>query len=224
MRPSTKTVITVTTILQTFIMGTIDAYTFNTFNGSFVSAQTGNLIVFGIELATKGWHTAYIRVPVMVGFVLGAILAQAFRHLLLVEKKQFEFQLGISVVSLIALLTIATHPINDLVMLFLLGMFASYQLTLFNQVGETSVNNGIMTGNLKNMSNQFYEAIFQQDRTAMKQSLSLLVGIGMFTLGVLTSAYAMKSAPMMVFGIAAVINTGLLGLALFSVSNQPIRR
>ncbi len=63
---------TIITLIQTFIMGSIDAFTFQNFNGSFVSAQTGNLVVFAYELASKGWTTAYVRVPVLLGFLLGA--------------------------------------------------------------------------------------------------------------------------------------------------------
>jgi uncharacterized membrane protein YoaK (UPF0700 family) len=78
-----------TTLLQTFIMGSIDAYTFQNFDGSFVSAQTGNLVVFAYELASKGWHTAYIRVPVLIGFLLGAFISQACKHLKLSTVRRF---------------------------------------------------------------------------------------------------------------------------------------
>lgn len=83
----TKT--SITTLAQTFIMGSIDAYTFQNFDGSFVSAQTGNLVVFAYEYATKGWQTAYIRVPVLLGFLLGAFISQAFKHIQLANDRRF---------------------------------------------------------------------------------------------------------------------------------------
>ncbi|EEI21047.1 hypothetical protein HMPREF0497_0115 [Lentilactobacillus buchneri ATCC 11577] len=44
--------------------------------------------------------------------------------------------------------------INELNMLFTLGLFSGYELTVFNKIGGTSVNNAIMTGNLKKLFKQ----------------------------------------------------------------------
>ncbi len=86
-----------TTLAQTFIMGSIDAYTFQNFHGSFVSAQTGNLVVFAYEYATKGWGTAYIRVPVLLGFLLGAFMSQACKHIKLPAERRFNLFLLFSI-------------------------------------------------------------------------------------------------------------------------------
>ncbi len=172
-----------TTLAQTFIMGSIDAYTFQNFHGSFVSAQTGNLVVFAYEWATRGWHTAYIRVPVLLGFLLGAFISQACKHIKLNTDRRFNVFLLFSILFL-GLLGLSTlNHLSMLTMLFCLGLFSGYELTVFNKIGSTSVNNGIMTGNLKNFSNNVYEGIFSHDRTAMIKAGRFLSGILMFILG-----------------------------------------
>lgn len=214
----TKT--SITTLAQTFIMGSIDAYTFQNFDGSFVSAQTGNLVVFAYEYATKGWQTAYIRVPVLLGFLLGAFISQAFKHIQLANDRRFNIFLLFSIILLGFLACAATFHLSMLNMLFSLGLFSGYELTVFNKVGTTSVNNGIMTGNLKNFANNCYEAIFSHDRGALLKAGRFLSGIIMFILGIIFSAYLLHAAGLKVFAAALIINFILLIIPLFSWGNR----
>ena len=200
----------ITTLAQTFIMGSIDAYTFQNFNGSFVSAQTGNLVVFAYEYATKGWATAYIRVPVLLGFLLGAFISQGCKHIKLSPNRRFNLLLFFSIIFLAFLTFAAAVHMPKLSMLFSLGMFSGYELTVFNRIGATSVNNGIMTGNLKNFANNVYEAIFSHDRTAMFKAGHFLSAIVTFILGIMFSAYLLHAIGTEVFTFAALLNLVLL--------------
>lgn len=200
----------ITTLAQTFIMGSIDAYTFQNFNGSFVSAQTGNLVIFAYEYATKGWTTAYIRVPVLLGFLLGAFISQGCKHIKLSPNHRFNLLLGFSIIFLGLLAIAAVADLPELDMLFSLGLFSGYELTVFNRIGETSVNNGIMTGNLKNFANNVYEAIFSHDKTAMFKAGHFLSAIVMFVIGIICSAYLLRAIGVEVFIVAALLNLILL--------------
>lgn len=199
-----------TTLAQTFIMGSIDAYTFQNFHGSFVSAQTGNLVVFAYEYATKGWGTAYIRVPVLLGFLLGAFISQACKHIKLPAERRFNLFLLFSIIFLGLLTLGAAFNLSMLNMLFSLGLFSGYELTVFNKIGVTSVNNGIMTGNLKNFANNVYEAIFSRDKSALIKASHFLSGIIMFVLGIMFSAYVLQAIGTEVFTAAIMINIILL--------------
>ncbi|MBZ2199838.1 MAG: YoaK family protein [Lentilactobacillus hilgardii] len=210
-----------TTLLQTFIMGSIDAYTFQNFDESFVSAQTGNLVVFAYELASKGWHTAYIRVPVLIGFLLGAFISQACKHLKLSTDRRFSIFLLLSVIFLGLFYGSMFTSINELNMLFTLRLFSGYELTVFNKIGGTSVNNAIMTGNLKNFSNNVYEALFSRDHAALIKAGQFLSGICMFILGILFSTYALKANGTNVFLCALVINIILLIIVTVIKEKKP---
>ncbi len=95
-------------------------------------------------------------------------------------------------------------------MLFSLGLFSGYELTVFNKIGVTSVNNGIMTGNLKNFANNVYEAIFSRDKSALIKASHFLSGIIMFVLGIMFSAYVLQAIGTEVFTAAFMINIILL--------------
>lgn len=68
------------TISQTLFMGMIDAYTFSHFDGTFASAQTGNLIIFGISFVKDGIGRASVHIPVFLGFLFGAMFAQWLKY------------------------------------------------------------------------------------------------------------------------------------------------
>ncbi|GAF38840.1 hypothetical protein JCM14202_671 [Agrilactobacillus composti DSM 18527 = JCM 14202] len=72
--------LTYLTVGQTLLMGMLDAYTFSHFDGAFASAQTGNLVVFGVALTQQGWRAAASHLPIFLGFLIGAILAQLIRQ------------------------------------------------------------------------------------------------------------------------------------------------
>lgn len=212
----------ITTLAQTFIMGSIDAYTFQNFSGSFVSAQTGNLVVFAYEYATKGWATAYIRVPVLLGFLLGAFISQGCKHIKLNPNLRFNLLLSFSIIFLGLLAMASATHMGELDMLFCLGLFSGYELTVFNRIGETSVNNGIMTGNLKNFANNVYEAIFSHDKIAMSKAGHFSSAIVTFVIGIMCSAYLLKAIGVKVFIVAAILN--LILLAAVQIHSQISKR
>src|SRR5699024_8074363 len=43
---------------------------------------------------------------------------------------------------------------------FLLGLLSGFELTVFRKISKTTINNGIMTGNTKNMMNHLFNVIF----------------------------------------------------------------
>jgi uncharacterized membrane protein YoaK (UPF0700 family) len=209
-----------TTLFQTFIMGAIDAYTFQNFAGSFVSAQTGNLVVFAYELVSKGWQTAYVRLPVLIGFLIGAFISQAAKHLPFSDRNRFIIPLAFSTLLLAIVDGTILLGAGELTILFILGFFSGYELTVFNKIGGTSVNNGIMTGNLKNFSNNVYEAIFSRNHQALLQAGFFLSGIMMFVLGIIFSAYWLHAVGPNVLLVAMVINIFLI-VMMVGFKNKP---
>lgn len=209
-----------TTLFQTFIMGAIDAYTFQNFAGSFVSAQTGNLVVFAYELVSKGWQTAYVRLPVLIGFLIGAFISQAAKHLPFSDRNRFIILLAFSTLLLAIVDGTILLGAGELTILFILGFFSGYELTVFNKIGGTSVNNGIMTGNLKNFSNNVYEAIFSRNHQALLQAGFFLSGIMMFVLGIIFSAYWLHAVGPNVLLVAMVVNIFLI-VMMVGFKNKP---
>lgn len=56
--------------------GFLDAYTFVGYNGVFANAQTGNIVLLGVDAQAGHWREALLHVPPIEAFMLGVALAQ----------------------------------------------------------------------------------------------------------------------------------------------------
>ncbi|MHC5372990.1 YoaK family protein [Enterococcus sp. LJL120] len=176
--------LTVLTLFATFLMGFIDAYTFMEKGGVFVSAQTGNMVAFSSKLFTGQFSQAFGHIAVFAGFALGA-----FGGEWLVEKvsgtTRKKYQIMLLLQSLVLLVfALFQQQIFDALMVFLLGGLAGFELTIFRKVGIATVNDGIMTGNTKNLMNNLYKWLIDKDQTARKEFSEIGFAILIFILGV----------------------------------------
>ena len=172
------------TVIATFLMGFIDAYTFDVRNGTFASAQTGNMIMLGAKLFSGEWQESLSHLSVLGGFALGVFGGEAisskYSYLGLQQYRVFLMTEAV----LLLLLAFFQNALTDAWMVLFLGILAGYVLTLFRTIRTTGVNNGIMTGNTKNLMNNLYKVIFQKDKKAREECRNLSTGIILFILGV----------------------------------------
>ena len=61
--------------LLTLVGGFLDAYTF-VGHAVFANAQTGNVVLFGVETASRHWHAALLRLIPIAAFVVGVVAAE----------------------------------------------------------------------------------------------------------------------------------------------------
>lgn len=202
--------LSILTLAATFLMGLIDGYTFLNQNGVFVSAQTGNLVAFSSKLFTGQWKLALSHVVVFLGFAFGAFIGEA-----IVERiqgsvlKKYEKFLIIQFVLLLVL-AVSQSILSSTILIFLLGLMSGYELTLFRKIGLTTVNDGIMTGNIKNWMNSFYKFIFDKNVAAKADFLSLSLALGAFVLGVGISSLISNFSSMIPLYVAAAFSLGLV--------------
>lgn len=171
------------TAIATFLMGFIDAYTFSQQGGSFASAQTGNLVGLSAKLFSGHFTEAMSHIWVFAGFVIGAFIGEAvIEHSPQKGIRKYRYYLLVQAVLLFTLAVFQTK-LNGSVMLLILGLLAGYDLTTFRKFRHTTINNGIMTGNAKNLANNLYQALFNKDRDAKEDFYHLAAIIVLFMLG-----------------------------------------
>jgi len=180
-RPATETILTLATTLS---MGMIDADTFLNQGAVFVSAQTGNLVVFVVKLVQHGWSTAWVNVPVWIGYFLGCFGAQALSEYLGTgdHRRHMRWLMAFDALAYILLSSLQT-TIPTVLLIFLLGFMSGYDLTVFRQVGGISINNGIMTGNTKNLATSSYQSWFDGDEKARKNQIDTAAVLLTFIIG-----------------------------------------
>lgn len=171
------------TVIASFLMGFIDAYTFLQQGEAFASAQTGNLVSLSVKLFSGQWKEAMSHVWVFGGFAIGAFAGEA-----IIERsqhkgiKKYRYFLLTRTILLFAL-ALFQEQLMGAIMLFALGMLAGHELTIFRKFRSTSVNNGIMTGNTKNLMNHLYQLVFNGDSKAKSHFTDLAATVLIFILG-----------------------------------------
>lgn len=96
-------------------------------------------------------------------------------------------------------------------MIFFLGLLAGYELTVFRDFRGTKVNNGIMTGNTKNMMAHLYRALFESDKQARKDFFNISTVIMIFLLGAGIGALVLKVNPVFnLWGAFIIVTISLL--------------
>lgn len=206
------------TFLATFSMGAIDAYTYIAHDETFASAQTGNMIVFAVKFAQGGITKAWVNIPIWLGFALGCFIAQATLSWLDSHKtlaKRYLWLMSIVVVTM-AVAAIAQMWLSELVLIFILGWLSGYELTSFREVKDTTVNNGIMTGNTKNLMVGLYHWLVDHDAGGRAKFIWLGATLITFVIGASGSAVLCTMAnPDSVMWIVLVLNAvGLLAVYL----------
>lgn len=180
------------TIFSVFLMGLIDAYTFIEQNKTFASAQTGNLVSLSIKVFTGKFDEVSSHITVFAGFALGAFIGQTLIDLFKWQGLHKTQIILLFQLVLLAFLAFFQGFLADSIMLFLLGLLAGYELTVFRQFRGTNVNNGIMTGNTKNMMTNLYNALFDHDKKARNTFINILTIIIVFMLGAGVGALVIK--------------------------------
>src|SRR5699024_11016556 len=151
------------TSFTTFLIGYIDAYTFVEKSEVFASAQTGNVVILISRLTEGQWIDAILNLSTFLGFALGAFVGQAMLDIFKNYGMRRYFIFLIIQIGYLLIIALFQQLFNSNILVFMLGFLAGYELTLFRQFGKTTVNNGIMTGNVKNLMNHFYKMIFKKN-------------------------------------------------------------
>ena len=63
-------------LLLAAVGGFLDAFTFVGYGGVFANAQTGNIVLTGIETGEQHWRAALLHVPPILAFLLGVTVAE----------------------------------------------------------------------------------------------------------------------------------------------------
>lgn len=166
-----------------FIGGFLNAYSYFTRGGAFVSFHTGNLVRVGLSIVERDiiqfWGSF---IPIIAGF-LGAAIAILLKNKITVENKFHKRIILTEIISLFIIGFIMSDSLNNVVN-FVLSMIAMFQLSSFRKIKGTTHNTTIMTGNLRTLSQFFSVMLMNRDRKSAVEFISYLITFLAFPLGV----------------------------------------
>lgn len=177
---------------ETFLMGTLlaltggflDAYTYISRGGVFANAQTGNIVLLGVNIASGEWRQAfYYLVPIMA-FVLGIFLAERIRGRCRKHRRVHWRQLVV-MLEIIVLLFVALLPSGrfDTAANVAVSFICAMQVESFRKVNGNIFATTMCTGNLRSGTEQLYRYGQTKKRGALEKSIQYYGIIFVFIFG-----------------------------------------
>ena len=180
-------------ILLTVIGGFLDTYAFITRGGVFANVQTGNFILFGINLIQGKLNQALLHIPPIIAFMLGVMVTEILKR----QKKLRVAGISGKTIILLEMLfftIIGLLPSNvpNIVVSIILSFAASLQYSYFRKISNSAYSNTMVTGDLLTATKHIYSALFTGDKDAAIQFFKFMIIIASFVIGVLISAFLIQ--------------------------------
>lgn len=202
-----------------FIGGFLDAYTYVSRGGVFANAQTGNIILLILGLAS-GEGAAALRylIPIMF-FIVGVILSELLKSVRKNEAGSFWGHCCIICAEIILLVLVGCLPagFSDMIVNALVSLVAAIQFNSFRKMEGLPFATAFCTGNLRSMTEYLHKFIFKKDKQAIRICLKYFLFIASFAAGVLGGYYMTA----ILAGHAVFISAGILALLiLYMIANH----
>ena len=186
-------------ILLAIVGGFLDAYTFVGRGGVFANAQTGNVVLMGIEAATGEWGKAVLHAVPILAFVIGVIVAEIIKkpsvRLFVQDAERAILILEIAVLFIVGLIPY-TSP--NIIVTVAISFVSAVQVSSFRKLVGSTYNTTMITGNLRSAIHEVYAAVTKKDRESALQAvrfsaINLSFLTGAISGGLLTSFIGAKA-------------------------------
>lgn len=170
-------------ILLAFVGGFLDIYTYLLKGHVFANAQTGNIVLMGLQLANQNYLNAlYYFLPIFA-FFLGIVISEYLKHRI----SNIKWQHLILIIEIIILAMIAFVPKNipDSFCNVIIGLVCSLQINAFRTTNGLPYASTMCTGNLKSAGQYLSAYIFTHDKKALIHCFRYVIIICAFILGVI---------------------------------------
>lgn len=195
--------------------GFLDAYTYLARGGVFANAETGNMVLLGIQLLRGDWRKALTYLVPILAFALGVWGAEAVRARFWKRPGIHWRQLTLGGEALtVAIVAFLPEELNMLANV-LVAFVCAVQVESFRRVRGNAFASTMCTGNLRSGTEQFFYYRCTGDRAVLDNALCyygiIVVFIVGAVLGALTCGALGRKAALVCAGILLV---GFLILSL----------
>lgn len=191
--------------------GFLDVYTYIARGKVFANAQTGNIILLGLNIAKLNIEGVIQYFIPIAAFIAGVIVAE-------VIKEQYKYSSAIHWRQIIIILEMAVLAAAawipkgemDLAVNVMISFVCSVQVQSFRKVHGSAIATTMCTGNLRSATEEMYHFIRSKSPKEKQRSFHHLIIIVFFIIGAVIGTVVTKY-----FSIHAVIFCDILLLAVF---------
>lgn len=170
--------------LLTVVGGFLDAYTYIIRGGVFANAQTGNIVLLGINLSEKRFDRVILYALPILAFVLGVILSETVQHIFK-ENIKIHWRQIILGVEILILMVVAFIPQGSLNVLanILISFLCAMQVEAFRKVNGNAFATTMCTGNLRTGTELIFQFFLSKDKIIKNKSFQYFGIILFFIFG-----------------------------------------
>jgi uncharacterized membrane protein YoaK (UPF0700 family) len=164
--------------------GFLDAYTFVGYRGVFANAQTGNIVLLGVEATASHWREALLHLPPIVTFMLGVALAHIMAQPR-VRKVVRRPTRWVLIAEILVLATVAAAPGRAPIGVVpgAISFVSAAQVSTFRSLNGVRYTSTISTGNLRDLTASLVKWRVGRDAAARHQAAILACIIAAFAAG-----------------------------------------
>lgn len=186
-------------ILLAIVGGFLDAYTFVGRGGVFANAQTGNVVLMGIEAATGEWGQAVLHAVPILAFIVGVVVAQIIKkpsmRLFIPDSERAVLILETVVLFIVGFIPY-TSP--NIIVTVAVSFVSSVQISSFRKLVGSAYNTTMVTGNLRSATQEAYIAFTKRNnesalRAIRYSTINLSFLAGAVLGGLITSLIGVKA-------------------------------
>ena len=158
-------------ILLAITGGFLDAYTFICRGEVFANAQTGNIVLFGLNLAKKNWEMAFRYFIPVLAFIFGVFVAEIikfyFKNNITIHWRQIIIVMEIILLFIVAFLPQQMNMLANITVSFVCAL----QTESFRKIKGNVCATTMCTGNLRTATESLFLYWKTGDKKLKKKSL-----------------------------------------------------
>lgn len=177
--------------------GYLDAYTYLCRGKVFANAETGNMVLLGVNLAAGQWVAALRYLPPILAFFLGILVAERMRGRGKARAAQtrLHWRQRVLLLELCVLALSAFAPLGggwDMAVNWCVSFVCALQVESFRRVHGQAYATTMCTGNLRSGTELLYRYFCEKDPRLLRHSLHYFAVILAFIAGAAVSAALAK--------------------------------
>lgn len=186
--------------------GFLDAYTYITRGGVFANAQTGNIVLMGINLANGDFQRVFHYIVPILAFALGILLSEIIKSKLKQAQHMHWRQIIVlAEIIILALCGFIPDGKGNTAVNVMVSFVCSLQVESFRVINGNTVATTMCTGNLRSGTELLFLGINKKNKQIALRSLTYY-GINLFfVVGAVVGAIATKFLDVKSIFIASVL-------------------
>lgn len=166
--------------------GFLDAYTYICRGKVFANAQTGNMVLLGLNIAEKNFKNAFYYFIPILAFSLGVLLSEQIKyHYKNNQRSSIHWRQIIILIETMILSIVGFLPVGKLDMTanVAVSFICSLQVESFRKINGNAFATTMCTGNLRSAAELFHKYILTKNNTIKNKCFQYMNIIFLFIFG-----------------------------------------